>query len=166
MTDLISGLYPTVEEALKERGIAYEVFHCNPDFADTAVFCQQYGFLPEQSANAIIAATKIEPVKFCCCIVLANAKLDVNKEVSKLLGAKKVSFASAEQTMALTGMQIGGVTPFGLPAMPIYIDAAVMASPHKVVLGGGNRASKVVLNPQELLKLADVEVIDDLAILK
>ncbi len=166
MTELVKGLHPLVDAALKDRGIVYEVFDCDPDFADTALFCQQYGFLPEQSANAIIAATKVEPIKFACCIVLANTKLDVNKKVSKLLGAKKVSFASAEQTMQLTGMQIGGVTPFGLPQLPIYIDAKVMASPHKVVLGGGNRVSKVVLPAQELLKLANVEVIDDLAISK
>jgi len=165
MTSVLKGLDQAVEAALQKYGIEYQVFDCDPDFADTAAFCQKYGFLLEQSANAIILATRAEPVKFCCCIILANTKLDVNKKVSKLLGAKKVSFASAEQTEELTAMQIGGVTPFGLPHIPIYVDAAVMARA-EVVLGGGNRWSKVMLMPAQLLKIAHVEIIEDLAILK
>ena len=33
--------------------------------------------------------------------------------VRKRLGTRKASFASSDQTVELTGMQIGGVTPFG-----------------------------------------------------
>jgi prolyl-tRNA editing enzyme YbaK/EbsC (Cys-tRNA(Pro) deacylase) len=158
-------LHGRVRAALDAAALEYSVFVCDPEFADTAVFCEKYDFLPEQSANAIIAASRTEPVKYACCIVLASTRLDVNKKVSKLLGVKKVSFASAEQTLELTKMQIGGVTPFGLPDIPIYIDAAVMAS-DRVILGGGNRATKVVTDPKQLLKLANVEVVEDLAILK
>ena len=81
-------------------------------------------------------------MKFACCIVLATCKLDVNKKVSALLETKKVSFASAEQTLELTGMQIGGVTPFGLPDIPIFIDSMVMEQ-KEVIMGGGNRSTKV-----------------------
>jgi prolyl-tRNA editing enzyme YbaK/EbsC (Cys-tRNA(Pro) deacylase) len=75
---------------------------------------------------------------------------------------KKASFASAEQTLELTGMQIGGVTPFGLPDIPIYIDSAVMNN-EEVVLGGGNRSTKVLLNPKELQKLPGAQVVEGLA---
>jgi prolyl-tRNA editing enzyme YbaK/EbsC (Cys-tRNA(Pro) deacylase) len=34
------------------------------------------------------------------------------------------------------------------------------------VLGGGNRSTKVILNPQELKKLAGAKVIEGLGILK
>lgn len=60
-------------------------------------------------------------------------------------------------------MQIGGVTPVGIPSIPIYIDGAVMANP-EVVLGGGNRSTKLLLNPSELLKLPLAEVVDGLGI--
>ena len=159
-------LHDLVADALAQHQLQYSVFECDPSFADTALFCEKYGFQLGQSANAIIVATKSEPVRFACCIVLANTKLDVNRTVSKLLGAKKVSFATAEQTMALTGMQIGGVTPFGLPDIPLYVDAAVMASSLEIILGGGNRSTKVVLQPEQLLKLANVEIVDGLAISK
>lgn len=79
------------------------------------------------------------------------------------MGVKRASFATGEQTKTLTGMEIGGVTPFGLPAaIPIYVDSAVMQQP-EVVMGGGNRFSKVLLNPQELIKFPDVVVVGGLA---
>ena len=154
-----------VAKALTDLKMVYRVFDCDPALADTAAFCEHYGFPQGQSANAIIVASKHEPVKFACCIVLATTKLDVNKKVSLLLGVKKVSFANSDQTVALTGMQIGGVTPFGLPAIPIYVDAAVMQQ-DDAILGGGNRSTKVFMAPNELLKLPGVEVIEGLAIPK
>ena len=165
MSSQVSELHPQVEKCLAEFGIVHTVFSCDPELADTTRFCEHYGFSTGASANAIIAASKAEPVKFACCIVLATCKLDVNKKVSALLETKKVSFASAEQTLELTGMQIGGVTPFGLPEIPIFIDAQVMEQP-EVIMGGGNRATKVFLNPLELKKLPGAVIIDGLGILK
>jgi prolyl-tRNA editing enzyme YbaK/EbsC (Cys-tRNA(Pro) deacylase) len=159
----MSKLHEKVEAALTTHGLEYKAIDCDPTLADTAVFCQHYGYSLDQSANAIIVASKSESPQFCCCLVLGNTRLDVNKAVCKLMGVKRASFASGEQTKELTGMEIGGVTPFGIPeTMPIYIDAAVMQRP-EVVTGGGNRSSKVVLNPEELKKLPSVQVIAGLA---
>lgn len=153
----------SVEAALKQHGLTYKEFECDPNLADTTAFCEHYGFKLEQSANAIIVVGKGAEPKFCCCLVLANSRLDVNKAVCKLLGVKKASFASAEQTKELTGMEIGGVTPFGLPAdLTVFVDAAVMQQ-KEVVTGGGNRSSKVVLDPKELLKVPNLEVVESLA---
>jgi len=162
MSQVLSELHPSVSECLQKCGIEHKVFQCDPDLADTAAFCEHYGFALSQSANAIITASKTDPVKYACCLVLANSKLDVNKKVCQLLAVKKASFASAEQTLELTGMQIGGVTPFGLPDIPIYIDAAVLNN-QEVVVGGGNRSTKVLLNPKELEKLPGAQFIEGLA---
>jgi prolyl-tRNA editing enzyme YbaK/EbsC (Cys-tRNA(Pro) deacylase) len=159
----MAKLLPKTETALTDAALAHKVFACDPALADTAAFCEHYGFAPDQSANAIIVAGKADPTKYACCVVLATTKLDVNKAVCKLLGVKRASFASGEQTKELTGMEIGGVTPFGIPAsVPIYVDAAVLEQP-EVVMGGGNRSSKVVLNPQELPRFPGVQVVEGLA---
>jgi prolyl-tRNA editing enzyme YbaK/EbsC (Cys-tRNA(Pro) deacylase) len=156
-------LQPEVHQALEQGRLAYREFACDPALADTAAFCEKYGFALSESANAILVAGKSDPKKYACCIVLATTRLDVNKAVVKQMGVKKASFASAEDTQALTGMMIGGVTPFGLPAdIPTYVDAAVMKQP-EVVMGGGNRSSKVVLKPAELTKLPNVTVVEHLA---
>jgi prolyl-tRNA editing enzyme YbaK/EbsC (Cys-tRNA(Pro) deacylase) len=140
-----------------------EVIPCDPEFADTAAFCEKYGYPLEQSANTILVASRTEPKVFAACVVTADRKLDVNGTVRRLLGVRKLSFASAEDTVALTGMMIGGVTPFGLPdGVPLYIDAALMAHPW-VIVGGGDRSSKIKLPPSELAELSGAEVVDDLS---
>lgn len=158
-------LDPKVLTFLKKYQIKFEVFQCNPDFADTYQFCEEYGFKLSQSANTIIIAGKTEPIKYAVCIALASTKLDVNHKVCEKLGIKKASFATPEQTRELTGMQIGGVTVFGIENLPILIDDEVLVN-EKIVMGGGNRSSKVLIDPQELRKIPSVEFVKDLAIPK
>jgi len=159
-----TDLHPKVYAALIKYELMYKVFQCDPTLADTAAFCEHYGFRPSQSANTIIIASKSLPVTYVCCVVLATTKLDVNKKLRELTG-KKASFASMDQTIGQTGMEIGGVTAIGIENMPIYIDSAVMLE-KEIVLGGGNRSTKVLLNPQELKKIPTIEIIDGLASLK
>jgi prolyl-tRNA editing enzyme YbaK/EbsC (Cys-tRNA(Pro) deacylase) len=141
-----------------------EVVDCDPALADTAAFCAAYGYAMEDSANAIVVIGKVDPPRFALCVVLATTRLDVNKGVRARLGVRKASFAPAEMTTELTGMTIGGVTPFAVPdGLPIWIDAAVMTR-QRVVVGGGSRRCKVVGPPAMLLELAGVEVVDGLAV--
>jgi len=147
--------------AADATGVPYEVFPCDPELADTAAFCEAYGFTMEQSANTILVVGKIDPPVHAACVVLAHTRLDVNKAVRKRLGVKKASFAPADDTLAITGMQIGGVTPFGLPeSLPLWVDARVMHV-ERVVLGGGGRDRKVLAAPEILVALG-AEVVDDL----
>ena len=156
-------LDPLVRQAVLSNDVACEVLACDPDLADTAAFCAHYGFAVEQAANTILVASrKVTPAKYAACVVLATTRLDVNKKVSELLAVRRLSFADAETTMEVTGMMIGGVTAFGLGDLPVYIDAAVMEQP-RVGMGGGNRSSKLLLDPKELTKLPNVVVVEGLA---
>ena len=153
-----------VRGALDALGATYEVMPCDPELADTQAFCAHYGISLEDSANAIIVASKKEPRQYSACLVLATTRLDVNHAVRRLMGVKRLSFATAEQTMELTGMMVGGVTPFGLPEdLPLYVDRRVMERP-SVVIGGGSRSCKIRLAPQVLERLPQTQVVDDLAI--
>ena len=151
-----------IERALAGRG-AHELFACDPALADTAAFCAAYGFDPADSANTIVVVGKSNPPVYAACVVLATHRLDVNRTVRNRLGTRKASFASADETRALTGQQIGGVTAFGLPAgLPLWVDAAVVAR-ERIVLGGGSRSWKVLAPPSILLTIEGVEVVEGLA---
>ncbi len=153
----------SLERSLAGLGVDYELFACDPALADTAAFCAAYGFAPEDAANTIVVVGKSTPPVHAACVVLATHRLDVNRVVRARLGARRASFASADQTRALTGMEIGGVTAFGLPdGLPIWVDAAVMAR-RRIVLGGGSRSWKVIAPPAILLGLPGVEVVEGLA---
>jgi prolyl-tRNA editing enzyme YbaK/EbsC (Cys-tRNA(Pro) deacylase) len=150
-----------LEATLAGRG-EHELFPCDPALADTAAFCAHYGFDLADSANTIVVVGKgAEPV-YAACVVLATHRLDVNRSVKARLG-RKSSFASPEETRALTGHEIGGVTVFGLPEhLPVLVDAAVMER-ERIVLGGGSRSWKVIAPPAILRTLPNVEVIEGLA---
>ena len=159
----MSDPHSSVTAALEARGAEYEVMQCDPDFADTAAFCEKYGISPDESANTIVVVGKSDPRRYVACVVLATTRLDVNGAVRQRLGVKKASFASADETKDLSGMLIGGVTPVALPdEIPIWVDAAVMKPP-SIILGGGDRSTKLRMTPQTLASLPNVEVVDDLA---
>jgi prolyl-tRNA editing enzyme YbaK/EbsC (Cys-tRNA(Pro) deacylase) len=144
-------------------GHPFQVVACDPTLADTAAFCETYGYGLDQSANAIVVVGKSEPRVYVTCLVLATTRLDVNGVVRKRLGVKKASFASGDETVELTGMMIGGVTPYGLPpGLPIWIDERIMSVPD-VIVGGGSRHRKLLVPPQSLADLPGAEVVADLA---
>ena len=108
-------------------------------------------------------ASRREPKVHALCLVLAATRLDVNHGVADLLGVRKLSFASAEETARLTGMVLGGVTPFGIPpGLPLYIDARVLGRP-TVIVGGGSRSTKVRVDPEVFRRLPGCRVVDGLA---
>jgi prolyl-tRNA editing enzyme YbaK/EbsC (Cys-tRNA(Pro) deacylase) len=154
-------LHPAVRGAL--AGVPHEVMACDPELADTAAFVAAYGIPPERSANTIVVASKGASPTYVACVLLATTSLDVNNAVRREMGVRKASFAAAEPVRVLTGMEIGGVTPFGLPVdLPVLVDARVMG-PDWIVLGGGNRSSKLRLAPEALLVLRSVRVVEGLA---
>lgn len=149
---------------LEGLGARFEAFPIDPDYADTAAFCERYGFTAEESANAILIASKKPEGVFALCLALATHRLDVNHRVRELLGVRKLSFASAEQTREITGMEIGGVTPFGLPGdLPVYVDDRI-ARLGRCVVGGGSRSMKVTLDPEVFARMERVSIIAGLAV--
>ncbi|HJP15819.1 MAG TPA: YbaK/EbsC family protein [Acidimicrobiales bacterium] len=152
-----------VLESLISTGVGYEIIDCDPDLADTASFCEHYGYQIEESVNAILVVGKSEPKKYAVCLALASTRIDVNKKVKKKLEVRKVSFASAEEAMQITSQTLGGITPFGLPkTLPLWIDSYVMEC-DEIIVGGGSRDRKIYLPPTALTMLPNSEVVEGLA---
>ena len=150
-------------EHLQELQVFYECIEIDPKYADTGLFCEHYGFPLEQSCNTIIVASKKEPRQYCACVVLATARLDVNRCVKKLMRVSKASFATVEEMKKQTGMEVGGVTVFSLPeGMPLYVDKEIMDLDW-IILGGAGRDIKIKTVPVVFEKLG-AQIVIDLAI--
>ncbi len=163
MSDPDLMLHEPTRRRLDELGVEYEVMPCDPALADTAAFVAAYGVPPERSANTIVVASKGAEPTYVACIVLATTSLNVNTVVRREMGVRKASFAAAEPVRDLTGMEIGGVTPFGLPdAMAVLVDARV-TEPDWIILGGGNRSSKLRMAPSGMNRLPSLRVVEGLA---
>jgi prolyl-tRNA editing enzyme YbaK/EbsC (Cys-tRNA(Pro) deacylase) len=159
VSDEATDVERRVVAVLDELGVPYQVQPINPAFADTAAYCEHYGVPPDHAVNTIIVVSKKEPRRYAACVVKATTRLDVNRAVRRLLDASKVSFASADETRALTGMLLGGVTVFALPPdLPIYVDDKVIAL-EWAILGSGSRSSKVRVSPEALRRLPGVQIV-------
>jgi prolyl-tRNA editing enzyme YbaK/EbsC (Cys-tRNA(Pro) deacylase) len=155
---------PRVLTDLQRLDLVYEEMACDPELADTALFCAAYGIPPDRSANAILVASRKPEGHNAVCVVLATTRLDVNGLVRSKLGVRKVSFAPSELTRSLTGQEIGGVTIFGLPdGLPVWLDSRVMELDW-VVVGAGSRTAKIKLDPRQLADIEGYEVVPDLAL--
>jgi prolyl-tRNA editing enzyme YbaK/EbsC (Cys-tRNA(Pro) deacylase) len=160
---LTAELRRAVTDALVGLSANFETMECDPDLADTAQFCEAYDIPLEQSANAIMLASKKPLGVYAVCLVLATHRLDVNGVARREMDVRKVSFAPPEVTAEVTGMIMGGVTPFSLPPdVPVLVDGAVMG-PRWVVVGGGSRDMKIKVDPEVFARMPNVRIVESLA---
>ena len=153
-----------VISTLDTLGIPYQLIEIDPTFADTANFCQEYGYSLEKCGNTIIVASKKEPKQYSACVVRGTDRLDVNKAVKGLMGVSRLSFATAAETESLTGMTVGGVTIFALPdQVPVYADERLLNLEY-VILGSGTRSSKLIVAPDSLNSLPGIRFVAGLSL--
>ncbi|MQF63923.1 hypothetical protein FIM03_01310 [SAR202 cluster bacterium AD-802-L14_MRT_200m] len=157
-----SEIETRVTAFLDETKFTYEVINIDPEFADTIMFCEKYGFPLENSANTIIVSSKKKPKVFTASVVRATRRIDVNHVIKPMMNTGRVSFAKPEETAQLTGMMIGGVTVLALPPeLPIYIDPGLMNLDY-IILGGGSRSIKIKVSPNILQVLPNATVVQGL----
>lgn len=160
--DLLADPVAEAVRGLEDPG-AVGVAEIDPELADTAAFCEQYGSPPELSANCVVISGKRSgELRHAACLVLSTTRADVNGVVKRRLDVRKASFTPMDDAVDLTGMEYGGITPFGLPGdWPVLVDTAVAEAP-AVVVGSGLRRSKLVTSGGMLAGLSGAEVVDDL----
>lgn len=136
------------------------VSEIDPGLADTAAFCEHYDIGLDISANCVVVeARRADRTWYAACVVLATTRADVNGVVRKHLGARKISFASMDSAVSLTGMEYGGITPVGLPEdWPILVDVDVIGQ-QRVIIGSGIRGSKLLAATEVLAALPNAEVL-------
>lgn len=158
-------LAPSVRDfimALPEGG-EIGVAEINPQFSDTAAFCENYKISPNQAANCVVLEAKRgERTWLAACVILGSTKADINGLGKRTLDARRVSFAPMERAVEETDMEYGAITPVGLPeAWPVLIDKAVADSEY-VVIGSGLRKSKLVVPGKFLAGLPKTLILDGL----
>ncbi len=137
-----------------------EVIWIDPALADTVTFCERYGHALYESGNCILVRSKTGALRYAACVVQATRQLDLNRHSRALVGARKASFATAEESVEQTHMTPGGITPVGLPdPLAVHVDRPIM-SLDRVIVGGGSRRVKLRLRPTALLALERVTVSD------
>jgi Cys-tRNA(Pro) deacylase len=76
------------------------------------------------------------------------------------LGQSRVTTASREEVLQVTGYELGAVSPFGLSSpIRVLVDESVLEQ-EEVSIGSGERGLTVILRTEDLMRaLGDVEVV-------
>jgi Cys-tRNA(Pro) deacylase len=86
-------------------------------------------------------------------VLMHGDRMVSTKNLARQIGAKRVEPCKPEVANRHSGYLVGGTSPFGLKkAMPIYVEASILALP-QIYLNGGRRGYLLSLAPTVLVAL-------------
>lgn len=94
-------------------------------------------------------------------LVLMHGNRTVStKNLARQIGAKSVEPCKPEVANRHSGYLVGGTSPFATrKAMPVFIEASILALP-KIVINGGRRGYLVGLDPQVCVTLLGAQAVN------
>ena len=149
---------PPVSRILTQKQIPHQVFihHESPNSLEQAA--EERGQRPEQIVRSILFRIS----KGIYVMVLMAGPVQINwKTLRKNLGENRLTLASKEEVLNVTGYQLGAVTPLGLTQLiKIYVDRSVLEQ-QTISIGSGIRGTAIILKSADLIRaLGDHEIGD------
>jgi prolyl-tRNA editing enzyme YbaK/EbsC (Cys-tRNA(Pro) deacylase) len=149
-----SQLPPQVRAFLDKHGLRALEFE--PGSTPTSVLAaQRIGCEVGQIAKSLLFRDKLGA--FHLVLLAGDAKVSSGK-MKRLVGSD-TSMASPDETLRVTGFRVGGVCPFGVENVPIYLDASLKKW-ETVYPAAGTDASGVPTSYAQLLKITGARECD------
>jgi Cys-tRNA(Pro)/Cys-tRNA(Cys) deacylase len=148
---------PPVSIALEKLGIPHQVFrHANP-VTSLEQAAREREQRPEQVVRSILF--RIAEDEFVMVLVAGPAQISW-KLLRKLLGKSRISMATEDEVLAVTGYRTGTVGPFGIQRqLKILIEARVLFE-EEISIGSGMRNTAVMLRSTDFRRgLENAEVV-------
>jgi len=138
---------PPVAAVLDQLGVSYRLF-THPDPVNSlGQAARERGQRPEQVVRSILF--RLAQDRFAMVLVAGPSQVDW-KRLRQHLGQSRLTMATAEEVLTVTGYPIGAVSPLGLPQpLPLYIDESVLTEA-EVSIGSGVRGTTVILQSAAL----------------
>ena len=152
---------PPASIALEKLGVPHSVFRHTGPVSSLEQAAAERGESPEQVIRSILF--RLGEEQYLMALVAGPGQI-FWKQLRKFLGQSRLSMASEEEVLAVTGYRIGAVGPFGLPRpIRIVVDPGVLAQ-EEVSVGSGIRGIAIVIKSVELMRaLTGAEVVKLLA---
>ena len=140
------------------------VAEINPEYMDGIKLCEHYDIDVKTGANCLVCECKRgENKSYVALLVPTGYKYNMSSTVKKYTNSRMVSVAPLEYVLEQTKMEYGSINPIGLPQeWKIFIDPKVMEV-DRIICGSGLQKSKLSLPSKYLLKLNNVEILENLA---
>ena len=143
-------MHPKVEDALKNRPVAYKV-HRHDAFPapihSPADFAVQLEYPLERITKTLLVRTTTGD-RYAVVVAPMGRKIDF-RAVAGHVGAKRVEVASAADLSSLTGYPEKGVSPLGLENLPVLLDEGLFTFP-TILVGAGEAGVEIEIAPDAL----------------
>ena len=144
MTDL-----PPVSIALTTLHIPHRVFQHTGPVNSLEEAAHERGQQPEQIVRSILF--RLGSDQYAMVLMAGPAQVSW-KLLRQHFGQSRLTMASQDEVLAVTGYAIGAVAPFGLPKpIPVLIDESILAQA-EVSIGSGVRGTAVILRTEDLVR--------------
>ena len=147
-----------VTHTLDENNIPYRFFQHPGEVRSLEQAASERGHRQEQIVRSILF--RISKGDYVM-VLMAGPKQISWTKLRKYLGVSRVTMASREEVLDVTGYPLGAVSPIGLPSpLRILVDKSVLEE-DEISLGSGVRNTTVIMNREDLMQLlGDVEISD------
>jgi Cys-tRNA(Pro)/Cys-tRNA(Cys) deacylase len=147
MTQFDQDSSTPVTRALDGLGVPYRLFRHPGPIRSLEQAAQERGQRPEQVVRSILF--RLAEDEFVMALVAGPHQV-AWPALRSYLGVSRITMASEDEVLAVTGYPRGAVSPFGLPTpVRILVDSRVW-EPEEVSIGSGVRGLTVILNRDDL----------------
>lgn len=147
---------PPVSQHLTQLGIPHRVFRHPGPVHSLEQAAAERGQRPEQVVRSILF--RLAESTFI--IVLAAGPQQISwPALRRYLGQSRMTMATPEEVLQVTGYPIGAVSPFGLPQpLRVLVDESLLGE-EQLSIGSGVRAVTIILQRDDLLRaLPEAEI--------
>lgn len=149
---------PPVSLALEKINVPHQVFRHETPVDSLEKAASDRGQRPSQVVRTILF--RVSEVEFALALVAGPGQISW-KLLRKLLGKSRITMATEEEVLAVTGYRPGTVGPFGLLKPVRMLVEAGLLKEEEVSIGSGMRDTAVIIKSADLLKaLGNVEIVE------
>lgn len=143
-----------VSVALTELNIPHRLFTHTGSVTSLEQAAEERGQTPDQVVRSILfrlGKNEAGEDQYAMALIAGPDQISW-KALRRHFGQSRLTMASPEEVLSVTGYPIGAVSPFGMTTqLPVLIDESVTAQ-EEVSLGSGVRGTTVILRVADLLK--------------
>jgi Cys-tRNA(Pro)/Cys-tRNA(Cys) deacylase len=149
---------PQASRVLADLGIPHAVFrHAHvPQTLEQAA--RERGQRPQQVVRSLVFRLG---ARHFIMVLVAGGRQVSWKRLRERIGQRRLSLATSDEVLSVSGYRIGAVSPFGLPqSLRVLVDRSVLLEA-RISIGSGDAGAGILMNSQDLLRaLPGAELVD------
>jgi len=125
---------PTIKEKLLNADIEFDLLSYSKGIRDTKIVAQKLNIPTSWLYKSLVVLIDGKPNLF---VIPSDNFLNLDHLINQL-GGKVINVATREDAEIYTGMQVGGISPFGIDrnTIPIFVNKSILDLKHIYVSAG------------------------------